>query len=330
MRGSIGRWLGAVAQAIAVVLAFVGAPTEALAQAPTAATARSSTDAAVARLAAAERDRAARASSHDARAKVYATQLRAVDALKRLRASWRRDRQLRDQLATSEQTARQLPTLAQAVTTAEQAVARARAQVVVAIDAEAAVARGGRVTQLASLRRRHAPAPAAVPARRLILPDGALDPLADPEELDQQALLLRGAEADLARVIATLDHQASTLRRAATLRAAHDRAGDLAQRDDEGPRRQSASGGSGAETAGAPDPDDGPTGTAFAGEQTALVLRDVVDAPTGEALRRADRGSDPATKAEAATRARAQAAARLAALAAQRAAIEARARELRR
>ena len=60
-----------------------------------------------------------------------------------------------------------------------------------------------------------------------------------------------------------------------------------------------------------------------------MVLADVVDTSTLDALRAADRSSNPAIKARAAERASAQVRARLERLRAQRARVQERARELR-
>lgn len=296
-------------------------------------TSKRTTDVAMAEVARLERERGSLVTLRDAGARTYAEQLRAVDDLKRQRASWRRDRALREQLATSQAQAGTLAGLDGKIATVDAALRRARAVAVSAIDAETKLATGTRASELAALRRRVAP-PATPTRRRIVLPDATIDPLADPEDLDAQAQLLRDAEAELGRAIASLDVQATTLRRTAGLRAQHDRAGELATRDDDGPRRTTGtSTGRSAEASsiGTPGSADGVGGLGddFAGEAAAVVLRDVVDAATSDALRRADRSADPATKVDAAVRARSQAASRRAALAAQRAAIEARARELR-
>ena len=96
----------------------------------------------------------------DAGATTYAEQLRAVDDLKRQRASWRRDRALREQLATSQAQAGTLAGLDSKIATVDSALRRARAAAVTAIDAEAKAATGTRATELAGLRRRVAPAAA--------------------------------------------------------------------------------------------------------------------------------------------------------------------------
>ena len=200
----------------------------------------------------------------------------------------------------------------------------------VLIDSELAATAGARKTELTAARARVIP-PAAPSRRRIVLPDATIDPLADPEDLEAQAQLLRDAETELARAISTLDVQTASLRRAAGLRAQHERAGEVVDRVDDGPRRKTGAGGATASSVGTADTETRPEplGSDFTGEATATVLREVVDDRTSDALRKADRVSDPQAKADAAARARGQAAARLAALAAQRAAIEARARELR-
>lgn len=321
---------GSARGAVAETPAKPGASATAAATPAALALAKRKTDVALTDVTTLEKARATLVAERDTEAKAYAAQLAAVDALKRQKASWRRDRQLRDQLATSQAQAAKLAGLDGKIGAADAAIKRARGVAVALIDAEAALVggAGARRSELVAARARMAPAPTPS-RRRIVLPDATIDPLADPEDLEAQAQLLRDAEVELARAIKTLDGQAASLRRAAGLRAAHERAGEVAERDDDGPRRVTGAGGGAAAAGAESDRGPEPLGTDFAGEATAAVLRDVVDARTSDALRKADRVTDPATKADAAVRARGQAAARLAALAAQRAAIEARARELR-
>jgi hypothetical protein len=281
----------------------------------------------------------------------YEEQLGAVDKLKKQRASWRRDRELRASLADSLDTARQLDAITAQLTAAQQRQVVARRAVRAAIDGElAAGARGERATRLAALRAGAGGGPAA---RRIVIPDAEIDPLADPEELEQQAAALRESEAALAREVVGLDGQASELRQVAELRRQHERAGELAIREDDQPHRTAPSGGTrttadkagGANDLGtptAPAPQNGgagstgtPTGlsggtgaTGFEAEAT-VVLADVVDASTIAALAKAQRSGDPAQRARAAQATRDAVAARLKALRERRATIEARAKALR-
>jgi len=251
-----------------------------------------------------------------------------VDRLKKEKASWRRDRELREALADSADTANQLA----------------------AID-----------KQIAKLKPAHAP-------KKIVIPDGALDPLADPEDLDKQAADLKQAEAELANQAKGLDTQAKDLADVADVRKHHDRAIDMSRRDDDQPlrgaQRSSESGGTQAATptnsgtsGGAPPPGSGggagsgggggtggtggtdsfgsdhgtSTGTTPSSFETeaSIVLGDVLDHATIDGLARASRSGDPGQRAEAAKKAAAAVRARAAALAKQRAAIESRAKQLR-
>jgi hypothetical protein len=256
-----------------------------------------------------------------------------VDRLKKEKASWRRDRELRQAMADSADTANQLA----------------------AID-----------KQIAKLR------PVKTP-KKIVIPDGSLDPLADPEDLDKQAADLRAAEAELAGQAKGLDVQAKDLADVADLRKHHERAIDMSRRDDDQPLRtaQHSTGASDSTQtanptngAGSPPPGTGGgagapggggagsgsggggdhSGTAgtdsFAGtdrspsassfeSEASVVLGDVLDHATIDGLAKASRSGDPAQRADAAKKAASAVRARAAALAKQRAAIEARAKQLR-
>jgi hypothetical protein len=266
-------------------------------------------------------------------------QLATVDRLKRQRASWRRDRQLQAALAVSLETAKQLGAVAQRRAAVAAELAGARRAALTAIDAElgavAPAVPDPRRRALAAIRATLA-AQVAPPARKIVLPDEQLDPLADPEELDQQAAALRQGEAELARQAASLARQAASWQHQADLRRQHERARDLALRDDDQPRRTTGGGGASGGTLtdpSSPSPqDNSPTGGggggAFEG-QPEIVLAEVIDPTAVDALRRAERSTDPAAKAAAAAAAHDQVEVRLARLRQHRAAIEARARELR-
>jgi hypothetical protein len=244
----------------------------------------------------------------------------AVDRLKNEKASWRRDRELRAALAESADTANQLATV-------DKQLSQLRAQL----------------------------GPAKTP-KKIVIPDAEIDPLADPEDLDKQAADLRQAEQELAREVSGLDVQAKELAEVADLRKHHERANDLARRDDDQPFRAAQTSGDRTTTgaggatnspgtqgtgagsgAGTPPPsgdsfggaDHGsPGGTAFEAEAT-IVLGDVLDHATIDGLARASRSGDPSQRAEAAKKARDAVRARLDVLAKKRAAIEARARALK-
>jgi len=335
-------WISLVVLALGAGAA-VGQPAK---SAKSAATLAADTDGAQAKLARDQRDRAALATKKAALAKRYEAELAAVDRLKQQRKSWRRERQLQDAQAKALDTSKELSALSTKIGGFDAAIAGDKHAVVIAIDAELPVlATGARKQALTASRAAAVPA-APAKVHKIVVPDAEIDPLADPEELDQQAQALRASEVELAKQVDALDDQTKRLLKAAELRKAHDRAGDLVIRDDESVRRNGAAGG--ARTSAldgngdashetdpsSPPPAEGPApmGGDFGGfqaEETAVVLSEVIDPATGDALRRAGRGSDPTTKAAAAKRARDQVAARLEALRKKRAAVEARAKSLR-
>jgi len=270
----------------------------------------------------------------------YAGELDAIDRLKKQHASWNRDRELRAAMSDSAETANQLGALTRQLAQQTDAVAAARRAVIGAIDAEHAD--GDRGNKLAALRAQLAPAKSA--PKKIVLPDGEVDPLADPEDLDRQAQALRETEAQLQREATSLDGQAKDLDRVAMLRKQHERAGVLANRDDDTSSHAAPKGG-GSETtkagdAAAPAPTVGggsngagetasqPTSSGYEAEAL-IVLANVVDATAIDAMSRAQKSGDPAQRAEAARKTRDAVRARMDKLAKQRAAIEARSKQLR-
>ena len=286
---------------------------------------------AAADIARAERVRASLAAQHAQLDRTYDAQKVEIDKLKRQQASWRRDRALRTKLAASVETAKTLERLARELVAAEAAVARARARGVAAIDAALASADPARRRDLTARRRAWAPAPAV---KRIVLPDDRLDPLADPEELDDQAAALADSEAELVSAITRLDDQARRYDAQALLRKQHDRAAELGVRDETDPRPSVTNGSGatlGADDSFAPPGEDSPAPEAAGGfDRDATALATVIDPGTIDVLRSAGRSNDPARRAAAARAARDDVKRRLAQLAQRRAAIEARARELRR
>ena len=305
-------------------------------------------DALLSRIATTLQARKSAAAQRAALAPQYEAQLRTIDQLKRQRASWRRDRQLQDQLAASLETATQLAQLGTSVAALDHQLAVDRASAAAAIDAElAASPTAARRAVLAQAQATLQATPTA--GKRILIPDGTLDPLADPEELDQQAQSLHAAENALVAQVALLDTQTTNLQRAAQLRREHERAGDLAMRDDDEPRHGAAEshasstptaqlnptsgqtfpGTPGGSTTTGSDSVSGPPNGSFNSAAVASALSEVIDVGTASALLDAGRSNDPASKAAAAAKARAAVAARLQVMRAQRAAIEARAQSLR-
>lgn len=281
-------------------------------------------------------------------ARAYAEQLEAIDRLKKQRASWRRDRELRDSLSAANDTATKLGPATSELAKANTALATSRRALATAIAAElAANPVPARATELKKLAAALAPAAPERKVHRIVLPDLEVDPLADPDELEAQAAALRDSEAELSRQVVGLEKQAQELDEVAKLRKAHDRASDLAKRDDDQPQRTAQSGGGrgvlstsgdgkGNDSSPAPETaggsggggttgggSSGPSGlTGFESDAT-IVLSGVVDASTIDTLNRAQRSGDPAQRAQAAKKARDAVAGRLDQLRKRRAEIEA-------
>ncbi|HUS30836.1 MAG TPA: hypothetical protein VMZ53_20135 [Kofleriaceae bacterium] len=194
-----------------------------------------------------------------------AQQVATADALKKQKASWRRDRELKTALAAANDTAAKLTTLDKQLATAQLALATARKTELVAIDAELkAGPTPARVDQLNKLRAHLTPAPIAT--KKIVIPDAEIDPLADPDDLEKQAAAIAAAEKALERERTSLDKQHGDLVAMANLRSAHERAGELSTRDDDQPHRNAPRGGRSAEvgaqntgddSAGSPAPGGG-------------------------------------------------------------------------
>lgn len=265
-------------------------------------------------------------------AKRYQDELDAIDRLKRQRASWRHDRELRESLSSSAETANQLGAATHDLERANVSLSSARRAYLAAIDAECSAGVAPlRAAQLARARALLGPQ-VKEPPRPIVVPDLEVDPLADPEELDQRAVELREGEDALNRQLAGLEAQTVELEHLALLRKQHDRAGYLSDRDDDQPRRSTAQksndvtgdgGGGGGVTPTvppAPQPSENPV---------PIVLSNVIDASTINSLAAAQRSGDPAQRAEATHRAHAAVATRLEQVRKKRIEIEARAKQLR-
>ena len=334
----VGHFLGFLLASVLAVATVGEAASAQPAAHLAAASSAAQTDALLARIASTQQSRNTAAVQRAALAPQYEDQLRAIDLLKRQRASWRRDRQLQDQLAASLETATQLAQLGTSIAALDHQLSVDRAAASSAIDAELATSPTGERRTVLARAQASLQATAAASAKRILIPDGTLDPLADPEELDQQAQSLHAAENALSVQVALLDSQSSSLQRAAQLRREHDRAGDLAMRDDDEPRHGAAESRGGAASTpsgtiagavGSSDSASGPPTGSFNPAAVASALSEVIDVGTSSALLDAGRSNDPAIKASAAAKARAAVAARLQVMRAQRAAIEARAQALR-
>ena len=140
---------------------------------------------------------------------------------------------------------------------AQRSLANARRAYLNAIDAELkAGALAPRAQRLERAKALLASQLRDVP-HRILIPDLRIDPLADPEELLQHANELRASEVELGRQVEELADQAIGLERTAQLRKQHERQGDLVNRYDDQPHRNSSrseSGGEGPGVGGVGDP----------------------------------------------------------------------------
>ncbi|HTR55932.1 MAG TPA: hypothetical protein VMJ10_34890 [Kofleriaceae bacterium] len=283
----------------------------------------------------------------------YQAELAAVEQLKKEKPSWRRDRELRQNLADASDTAGQLQQLDKQLAAAKDGAANAHRAAVAAIDAELPAAPDARAQVLK--QRRAQLAPAARAPSKINLPSTEVDPLADADELDQQAAQIKKAEQELAHEASALDDQAKELAANAELQRQHQRSNELAMRDDDSPHLTAqhttgdttatapTTGGTGAGSGAAPGDHTGTTnggeqfggGTTDRGPSTAveseatIVLGDVIDHATIDGLARASRSGDPAQRADAARKTAAAVRARLDQLKRQRALVEQRAKQLR-
>ncbi len=262
----------------------------------------------------------------------YESELRSIDRLKNQRASWRRDRELRDQLSEANETAKKLASVTSELAAAHGQLATARRALIAAIDGE--LATGPTASRKAQLDQARAQlTPQRRTAHRIVLPDMQIDPHADPEELDQQAAALRASEAELVRQIGGLETQTRDLERVAMLRKQHDRTNEMDRRDDNTSRRNTTQSNGGreavADSAGPPDQAPGTPAPGTFEMEASIVLAEIVDTSTLDSLQRAQRSGDPTQRAEAAKRLRDAVAAKLEHLRVKRAQVEQRAKQLR-
>jgi hypothetical protein len=291
----------------------------------------------------AERDKALRERVELQRA--LEGQLAEQDRLQRQRASWRRDRQLKDKRAEAHATAGRIAAIDQRVRELGARLVVAQRALLAAAEAELrgtpAAERRRRLDGWAANMRR-----ALQPAKKIILPDHRIDPLADPEDLEFQARRIAASEKELEREVEALTRRAERFERMDALRQKRNRASELGSLDDNRPRRSTGrigtqgerddnAGLGGFDGDSAPEPGDGaappnedPSG-GLSESDPVVVLADVVDAGTIDALRRAESSGDPAARARAAVRAKSQVSAQLERLRKTREAIARRVRQLR-
>ncbi len=331
-------------------VAPVAAPRVRVAQASPRAPAASPTDRAAGRVQALVSERRSVAAQKARLVKSHEGQLAEVDRLKQRRASWRRDRQLKRALADSQQTAAVLSRLDARIRGIDRALEQANKALLAATRGElrghpSAARRAQLIGWLRSARS------ALVRTRKIIVPAETFDPLADPEDLEYHAQLIAQTEKELEQEINALSTREARYDRMVALREKASRAEELSGFDDDRPRRSTGrigsgdrantptaggglSGGDSAQPSPPSDPNTDPgvggSGGGFSSDgDPTVVLADVVDAGTLDALRRAESSGDPKAKATATERTRKAVEARLARLKKARALIEARARKLR-
>ena len=342
-----------IALSLAACIALGPSPAMSQANRPVAAPSLPATDRAAADVSRLERARVQKLSEKRMLERAYEAQLRELDRLKRSRASWNRDRQIRSNKAESQSTAARLSRADGELRTIDELLRRQRRALLAAIDREAATRPSP--TRQAALDRMRAQVTAALKprVRKILVPDDTLDEMADPEELTEQIALIQQAEAELRREREALRQREDRYVRMARLRQLRDRATEMSELEEEVGRRTGRAGGRTSvagqgdrgEAAGDPgsspdytgaggddglaSPGDGDSGGPGGGfnedggfEQSSILLTDVVDSGTIDALRRAGRSSSPGRRADAAARARKQVEARLQRLERSRAIIQ--------
>lgn len=275
----------------------------------------------------------------------YEAQLGELDRLKRGKPSWRRDRQIRSSQADSQTTAERLSRADLELRALDASLRRQRQALLASIDRELAL--GPQTPRRAQLGRLRAQVSAALAprVRKILVPDDTLDEMADPDQLAEQIALIQQAEGELRGEREALRQREDRYARMARLREQRERASQMSELEDDQVRRTGGRGDG--RTAPASDADQGGAGavpptpppagsgggqgdttgeslgsTSGSGggagfsedsgfEQSSILLSDVVDAGTVDALRRAGRSSSPRARADTAARARRQVEARL-------------------
>ncbi len=304
------------------------------------------TDRAADRVAAVRAQRQRAVTEKSRLAKRYEAQLAEIDRLKKSRASWRRDRMIRQQKADSLTTGRALQELDTEIRRLDGRLRSEQQALISTIDRELETRPAPtRRHKLLALRR--ATGRELHRDKKIVLPDDTIDPLADPEELEYQAARIAQSEKELAREIALLGERAKRYRHMDKLRRQRARAAQAGRWDDSRSRRtagrisdrQNGAGGGLASLddnsdgeAGPPSPiDEDPAVGGGYGEYSdpTVVLVEVVDTDTLDALRNAQSSGNLVVKAKAAERASKQVHSQLERLRRQRLLIEKRAAELR-
>lgn len=286
--------------------------------------------------------------------KQLAQKTQEIAKLKKQRSSWNRDQKLKKALAAARDVATALEKRAEAAAKLDQQLKAERKALIAAIDRELAAQPAPAEARRAKLVKLRADVQARVGGRRPVrAADEEIDPLDDPEDLDEKAQELADSEAELRAEEARLGKRAEHYRKQAKLQRSRRRADEIDVYDDDQPRRQGSRGGStgtqgargdeepapgapaaendddaaGGFTGTPPSPDPGEA--VDVGGDPAVVYADVVDPETVRDLERAERSGDPEAQARAAERAQRDIKKRADAIRKKRLEMEKRARELR-
>jgi hypothetical protein len=300
-------------------------------------------------------------------------QLAEVDRLKNRRSGWNAGAKLERAQADANETAKSLNAGQTRIAAAKQQIVVERRALVAAIDRELASQPAPSETRRLQLSRLRSQELARLPApvKKLKLAQERIDPLDDPEDLDEKAARLRRSEQLLLDELARVDKKVHHFRLQARLEKNRRRSIDDPFADAQKGRKSahgqtkqenfgtaaetnrggSSTGGGGAaapqepaagnldgEDDAAAPPEQGPSGTpaittaipADVGVDLTAQYSDVVDQSTLDAVRLAERSSDPEVRARAAERLRDALRAQAERVRQQRQTIERRAKQLRR
>lgn len=239
--------------------------------------------------------------------KRYLAELDAIDRLKNQRPTWRRDRELRDSLSVSFETANQLSSVDRESRQVNLKLLSAQRAYLNAIESELATGPSAEREQVLLRVRAPLARQFTAAARRIVLPDLEIDPLADPEELDQRVAELIASEVELNRLLVLLDRELARV--GGSHARERERANDAQVATGEDPLAKEIS--------------------KYATNEQVDAAPQGLDAATLEPFTASSRTSAPESGAEAVHKARGAVAERLEQVKRKRAEIEARSKQLR-
>lgn len=270
------------------------------------------------------------------------------------RRSWNAEKKLKQLLAEAAEFSTALEKRDASIRGLDRQLAAERKALVAAVERELRADPPPPEARRAQLVKWRADAQARLGNRRVRVTDERIDPLDDPEDLEEKARRLADAEAELRAEEQRLARRAGYYRKQAKLKKARTRADEDPFGDDQ-PRRQGRGSGArqqgtgGAAETADPSPMGGipaaqedsdftgqppPAGVDGGGDpdvggDPAVVYADVVEPETLDELKRAERSGDPEERARAAERARQDIGRRAEEIRKKRLEMERRARELR-